>query len=78
MEQEKKVLYTEEAVDKALELTTLGILGLLEKKEAEEELPKLPESLQKKVMAITIAGVKTRNKLSEGLLLRAILNEIKP
>lgn len=41
----QKVLYTEEAVEKALELTALGILGILEKKEAEEGLAKLPERL---------------------------------
>lgn len=74
---EQKVLYTEEAVEKALELTALGILGILEEKEAEEGLAKLPERLQKKVMAVTIAGIKTRHKLAESLMLKALLDGIE-
>lgn len=69
-EEEKKRLYSEEDVNEAIRITALGTAGLLDKKDAEETLNKLPKDLADRVMASTIAAHKAR----EAAMAMAILN----
>nr|DAJ81333.1 MAG TPA: hypothetical protein [Caudoviricetes sp.] len=73
MKEEKK-LYSEEAVNEALRLTAMGTAGILDKKDAEETLSKLPEDLAKRVMASTVAAHKAREAAMAAALLKAMLS----
>lgn len=53
-------MYSEEAVEKALELVALGVAGILSKDDAEATLNKLPEDLAKMVIAATLAAHETQ------------------
>lgn len=76
MKEEKK-LYSVEVVNEAIRLTAMGTAGILEKKDAEESLSKLPEDLAKRVMASTIAAHKAREAAMAAALLKAMISEGK-
>lgn len=76
MKEEKK-LYSEETVNEALRLTAMGTAGILDKKDAEETLSKLPEDLAKRVMASTVAAHKAREAAMAAALLKAVLSNEK-
>lgn len=76
MKEEKK-LYSVEVVNEAIRLTAMGTAGILDKKDAEESLSKLPEDLAKRVMASTIAAHKAREAAMAAALLKAMISEGK-
>lgn len=69
---DKKKLYSEEDVNEALRLTAMGTAGILDKKDAEESLNKLPKDLANRVMASTIAAHKSR----ELVMMAAMLDSL--
>lgn len=76
MKEEKK-LYSVEVVNEAIRLTAMGTAGILDKKDAEESISKLPEDLAKRVMASTIAAHKAREAAMAAALLKAMISEGK-
>lgn len=76
MKEEKK-LYSVEVINEAIRLTAMGTAGILDKKDAEESISKLPEDLAKRVMASTIAAHKAREAAMAAALLKAMMSESK-
>ena len=76
MKEEKK-LYSVEVVNEAIRLTAMGTAGILDKKDAEESISKLPEDLANRVMASTIAAHKAREAAMAAALLKAMMSEGK-
>lgn len=74
---DKKKLYSEEDVNEALRLTAMGTAGILDKKDAEENLNKLPKDLANRVMASTVAAHKAREAAMAAALLKAMLSNEK-
>lgn len=69
---DKKKLYSEEDVNEALRLTAMGTAGILDKKDAEESLNKLPKDLANRVMASTIAAHKSRELVMMAAMLGSL------
>lgn len=76
MKKEKK-LYSVEVINEAIRLTAMGTAGILDKKDAEESISKLPEDLAKRVIASTIAAHKAREAAMAAALLKAMMSEGK-
>lgn len=69
---DKKKLYFEEDVMEALRLTAMGTAGILDKKDAEESLNKLPKDLANRVMTLTIAAHKAQKMVMMAAMLGSL------
>ena len=72
-------LFTQEAVNTALRLCTLGSLALVDPKKLTEDLVSLPEDLGKMVLASIVAGHVTlsMSRASKANLEKEVLEAIK-